>query len=441
MKIFSTISKKIVLCLVCIIFFASCNLPGGGSGTGSSLVWLDQATTNSLLPLAPFTLKAHARGSVTRIEFLVNDMPVGSVNTDASLLIAYAEISWNPSAIGSYTIRARSFAGNGSNISEIAYVCVSDTVSATSAGFGGDCASPVAGAGEGITGTPASVDPITIIANINDNPLYYGDCDPHTLTVKANLSGDLSALDAVRVSWVYDTATGTSAFGLGDVPFDHNEMTRQSDGTYLWSTDLNTAATGWGLAGDPYVINVYVEAWDSSTHGLGITGPLSTGWQSCSAGAVITPTSATLPVPIVITSTFTTVPVPVVSTPTFTSVPAPVDTTPPGITITNINPADVGYYITGCGPNSISVQANVTDASGISNVSLTYQYSNGTSSNLSMTSMGGGNYQAVLPLDMNTYNALLGVNGTVFFTVNATDTQGNAGSSSGGPVTLLYCPG
>ena len=81
------------------------------------------------------------------------------------------------------------------------------------------------------------------------------------------------------------------------------------------------------------------------------------------------------------------------------------------------------------------------DASGVANVTLTYQYSNGTSSTLVMNSVGGSSYQAVLPLDTNTYNALLGATGSVSFQVNATDVLGNTGSASSGSVTLMFCPG
>lgn len=147
MKTFSNISKKVAICLSGVFLLVSCNMPYIGSSTGSSVVWLDQPTIASLLPLAPFTLKAHARGDVTRIEFLVNDVPVGSVNTDSSQPIVYGETSSNPSVPGSYTISAKAFAENGFTLSEIANVCVSGTVSAASASFSGECASPIAGAG------------------------------------------------------------------------------------------------------------------------------------------------------------------------------------------------------------------------------------------------------------------------------------------------------
>ena len=429
MKTFSNLSGKLALWLTCALMLASCSLPGSIASAGSGQVWLDQPVTGSLLPLAAFTLKAHARpgvsGGVTRIQFLVNDVPVGSADTDASQPIVYAETGWNPSATGSYTISARSYAGNGSTTSELATVCVSDKVSAASAAFSGDCANPVAGAGAeitvtpeaggGPTVTPASL-PVTVHADVVYNPAYYGTCEPSTLKVKAALTGDLSTLDTVRVSYLYDTPSGTSPFGLGDVPYDPNVMTRQPDGTYLWSTNLNADAARWGLSGGAYVLYVYVEAFDSHFGGVSNqAGPISVSWLPCPAAAG--------------------------PTPTYTPVPAPADTTPPSVSITQINPADTGYYITGCGPNSITVQAHVTDASGVSSVTLAYRYSGGTTASLPMTSLGGNNYQAVLPLDINTYNALHGVNGSVSFTVTATDTRGNTASASGGPVTLMYCPG
>ncbi len=425
MKTSANFYGKLALLLTCALL-ASCSLPGRAVSGGGGQVWLDQPVTGSLLPLAAFTLKAHARpgdsGGVTRVQFLVNDVPVGSVDTDASQPIVYAETSWNPSATGSYTISARAFAGNGSSDSEIASVCVSDKVSSASAGFSGDCASPVAGAFASITDTPGAPAgptvtptglPVTIHADVVYNPVYYGSCEPSTLKVKAALSGDLSSLATVRVSYVYDTPGGTSPFGLGDVPFDPNIMTRQPDGTYLWSTNLNTDAARWGITSGTYMLYVYVEAFDSSFGGIGgPVGPIGIRWEPCG------------PTPV---------------TPTFTSAPA--DTTPPSVAITQIDPSDTGYYITGCGPNSITVRAHVTDASGVSSVTLIYRYSNGTSASLPMTSSGGGNYQAVLPLDMNTYNALHGVNGSVSFTVRATDTHGNTATATGGPVTLMYCPG
>jgi hypothetical protein len=348
-------------------------------------------------------------------------VPVGSVATDASQPLVYAETGWNPSAAGSYTISARAYAGNGSGGSAIASVCVSDKVTSASAGFSGDCASPVAGAGVDITVTPGAPSgptvtptalPVTVSASVVYDPVYYGSCEPSTLKVNASLSGDLSSVATVRVSYLYDTPAGTSPFGLGDVAYDANIMTHQPDGTYLWSTNLNVDAARWGLSGAPYVLYVYVEAFDSGFGGVSNqAGPIAVRWLPCAAS--------------------------VPPTPTFT----PASFAPPSVTITQINPSDTGYYITGCGPNSITVRAHVTIAPGPSTVSLVYRYSDGTSASLTMGTSGGGNYEATLPLDMSTYNALHGVTGTVTFTINAMDSHGNTGTASGGPVTLMYCPG
>jgi len=425
MKISSTLSRRIALALACVLILASCSLPVAGTSSGAPQAWLDQPTAASLLPLAPFTLKAHARpagtdGGVTKIEFLVNDVPVGSVTTDPSQPLVYAETSWNPSAAGSYTISARAYAGNGSGDSAVARVCVSDQVATPSAGFMGSCSSPVAGAGASITATPApsgptvtpAALPVTVSASVVYDTVYYGSCEPSTLKVKASLSGDLSAVDTVRVSYLYDTPTSTSPFGLGDVAYDANIMTRQPDGTYLWGADTNIDATRWGLSGAPYVLYVYVEAFSSAFGGVSNqAGPIAVRWLPCPAS--------------------------VPPTPTFT----PASFAPPTVTITGVDPSDTAYYLTGCGPNAITVRAHVTIAPGPSTVTLVYRYSDGTSGSITMGTSGGGDYSASLPMDMGTYNALHGVTGTVTFTVNANDSHGNSGSAASGPVTLMYCPG
>ncbi|HTX92088.1 MAG TPA: hypothetical protein VMC09_12815 [Anaerolineales bacterium] len=281
-----------------------------------------------------------------------------------------------------------------------------------------DCGSPIAGAGASLTDTPAGPTltptalPVTIDANVVYDHVHYGACEPSTLKVKASVHGDLSTLDTVRVSYVYDTPTSSGPFGLGDVPFDPNIMTRQPDGTYLWSTNLNTDAARWGIAGGSYMLYVYVEAFSHEFGGVGgPVGPISVHWDPCPAAAP--------------------------PTPTFTSAPVVL----PSVTITRIDPADTGYYYTGCGPNSITISVHATIAPGPSTVSLDYRYSSGVTGSLTMGALGSGNYQAVLPLDLNTYNALHGANGSVSFTVRVADSHGHTASTSGGPVAVLFCPG
>jgi hypothetical protein len=109
---------------------------GGAINTSNSgvSVWLDQSPDGWTLPLAPFTLKAHASDSdgsgITSIAFLVSSgggaaVNVGSVTTDASQDLVYAELIWNPAAEGEYLIQAQAFSDGGSQISQTARICIS----------------------------------------------------------------------------------------------------------------------------------------------------------------------------------------------------------------------------------------------------------------------------------------------------------------------------
>ncbi len=124
-----------------------------------------------------------------------------------------------------------------------------------------------------------------------------------------------------------------------------------------------------------------------------------------------------------------------------TVTPVPADTTPPQIHITSVTPSDTAYYITGCGPNSIVVEADATDGSGVASVTLVYQYSGGGSHAVAMSSIGGSSFRGVLAMDMDTYNALKGSDGSVTLSVQAADARGNTASAGAGTVKLMYCPG
>lgn len=91
-------------------------------------VWLDQPVDGAALPIGSFMLKAHARdtsGGVRQIAFLVNGVPVGSVLTDVSAGLAYAEVSWNASVPGTYLLVAVASSANGAQSgSDPARVCV-----------------------------------------------------------------------------------------------------------------------------------------------------------------------------------------------------------------------------------------------------------------------------------------------------------------------------
>lgn len=120
----------LLLALV-IVTLAAC-LPGDvvADSSGGLKVWLDQPPTGASIPLAPFTLKAHASdiggSGVSQVNLLVNDIPLAAVTTDATLPLVYVETEWNPAAPGEYHIQAQAFNAEGWEFSDVAIVCVGD---------------------------------------------------------------------------------------------------------------------------------------------------------------------------------------------------------------------------------------------------------------------------------------------------------------------------
>jgi hypothetical protein len=131
--------------LLVALILAGCG-PAGSAASGGVSAWIDQPVTSALLPLTPFTLRAHASragGGIIKIVFLVNDNQVASVNTDASASIVQAETQWGTSNPGVYVIQAQAFTAQGSNLSETSTVCVSADIRQPILGFGGDCGGPM----------------------------------------------------------------------------------------------------------------------------------------------------------------------------------------------------------------------------------------------------------------------------------------------------------
>lgn len=131
--------KRIILLFLIAVFLTACATPGEFSVSGVQ-AWVDQPIGGTVLPVGSFTLKAHARHAsgrgVNKIEFLVNGVSVGSVDTDSSLPLVYAETLWNASTPGTYQVSVRAFAGSESSESSAVLVCVSQEV--TQAGFASD---------------------------------------------------------------------------------------------------------------------------------------------------------------------------------------------------------------------------------------------------------------------------------------------------------------
>jgi len=139
--------KGILFLLILTLSLSACSLPGGLSpSSGSVQAWLDQPVSGSILPLGSFPLKAHARhidgSGITRLEFLVNGLSVGTVDTDPSAAIVYGEAAWNASNPGEYQISVRAYAGNQASESLVALVCVSANVTAPVLSAAGGCDAP-----------------------------------------------------------------------------------------------------------------------------------------------------------------------------------------------------------------------------------------------------------------------------------------------------------
>ena len=99
------------------------------------------------------------------------------------------------------------------------------------------------------------------------------------------------------------------------------------------------------------------------------------------------------------------------------------------------------------GGTVVSLNAFVSDPSGISNVQIWYRYESGGAIGgwwpLAVTDYGGGNYGASLDNNAGNqaYNTLGGIDGYVRWYVLATDGVGSTSNSGEQLVTLQYCIG
>ncbi len=408
-----------ILSLLCAfsLTLAGCALPAGPTGASGDLsAWLDQPVNGAVLPLAPFTLKAHARhasgAGVTKVVFLVNSVPAGSAETDAAEPIVYAEIDWNPSGPGLYRVEAQAFAGQASSTSEVSLVCVSAEAKLPALGYGGDCEQPASGAGGGpapsITDTPAGVPPVELKITGTPNPVFYGACSAGETT-----------------SFTFDLYVGAPAYA--DVLDIHYSL-QDSGGSELRSStltipgnpavdtynptlDMNAATSGMG--GVATLMEFYAEAVDAIGSIVGTSPAQSVDVSHCAP----TPTPTSKPV-------------------------LAADTTPPTLDITLIS-ANPVFYTTGCGPNTLTVEAYAVDPSGIGSVTLVYGYVGAGTEGIfrTMTSAGGGTYRVTIDVGGEAYTFLGGVDGQISITVLATDSRGNTAEENGGTVTIQYCPG
>jgi hypothetical protein len=117
-------------------------------------------------------------------------------------------------------------------------------------------------------------------------------------------------------------------------------------------------------------------------------------------------------------------------------VPPPllVDITPPVVSFPSALPPQILVDGPGClsYPRITVVSVTVTDETGVSNVVARWSIA-GQSGEVSMSSSGGGGYQAVI--------GPLNTGGELAITVFAVDLAGNSAESGPAIVQVIYCPG
>lgn len=92
-----------ILLLTVSLMLAAC-----GAASPGPMTWLDRPLDGAALPLAPITIQAHASDDdgVASFQFFVDDDPLVTASADGGRL-GTAMVEWNPTAPGTYTIRAR----------------------------------------------------------------------------------------------------------------------------------------------------------------------------------------------------------------------------------------------------------------------------------------------------------------------------------------------
>jgi hypothetical protein len=105
--------RRFLVCCIPLITM-SLLLAACGAAAQGPITWLDRPLDGARLPLAPVTMQAHASDAdgVASFQFFVDDAPLVTTSADGGRL-GTAMVEWNPSAPGTYTIRARGVDSQG----------------------------------------------------------------------------------------------------------------------------------------------------------------------------------------------------------------------------------------------------------------------------------------------------------------------------------------
>ncbi len=398
-------------CMIAVVLssfiITACNSAASGGTTvassGGTHVWLDQPPNDAGLPLAPFVLKAHARDSagvgVEKIVFLVNTIPLGGIVTDSTQPLVYAEFGWNPAQPGEYRIQAQASNRNGSAFSEIAIVCV-----------GPSCV-PTATTTQTKPSSTATFTPVrteTQFQTLTPAP------PTRTLTQASPPTVTRTATPLPQATTPVPQAGCTGTPNISSFSASSTNITVGQSATLNWGSVTNADS----VQIDPGVGGV-------GTPGSTIVSPSGTTTYILTAHCKGVPATRQVTINV-------------------GGAPPPLDTTPPSIT--NIAwSAKTVYYVSGCGPNSLNVTANVSDPSGIASVQINYRYvpnagSPGGWNSPGMSPTGGSGYSFTINVGSQAYAAMSGTNGRVEFYITARDNPGNTATSGTSSADVLYCP-
>ena len=375
----SSLIVRIVSTALISAWLVSACAPGSGAPASSSssglIAWLDQPSQpdGTVLPMAPFTLKAHARGGssggVSQIVFLVNSIAIGSVDTDPSQPLVYGEVAWNPSAPGEYLIQAQAVGGAGAMLSDGARVCVVSGSAGEEA-----CGALVAGQ-EAVTETiiltktVGTEQPKTIdfkVGGIPD-PVYAGQClkgEPQSINFEGYATDTSGAIEVDMRLFLQNYAGSRQELALLPMtPAGNNNYTASYDlsgvdpkplenqqGSLVFTMQLLDANKNFYASSPEQVLSLFPCVYEAAQQPVVTTPPPQQPPQQ--------------PPPVI-----TTEPPP----------PPPQDTTPPNIKGGQPS-VDVVYFDTygkGCDaklPTSVSVSAKITDDSGVSQANIYWYY-------------------------------------------------------------------
>lgn len=401
-----------LIILIAVIALTACNGGAGGQvAAGGLQVWLDQPPDGSSIPLAMFTLKAHARDEdgpgIQAIAFYVNDIPLASVSTDPSLPLVYAETAWNPAAPGLYEITAEASNGASTVRSAVAHVCVGD-----------DCEGVAIAE---VTPIPTEEKPtlepdaptFTPIASLTTVPTRTPSATPTAACTQlappnptTPTNGDAVNTPNPTLSWTYPTA--------GCQPQSYKiELCSDEGCTKIIQTGATgNPSTSWSPA--TAVADCSIIYWRVAGLSGNTTGPFSTIFHFATAFPGGCGTS--------------------------------VDDDGPTMRLPN-KPTETGYGECGNNQNIMVINVDARDETGVKSLQFDFRYWNGQGTSSSewignpMTSMGDNIWQ--ITINHNDYTAaqtlLDGTNGSLEFQIIATDTLDNVSTINDHTIQVIAC--